>query len=73
MDAVLDITAPMAEIRKALPDIKQFGTVICAHLLEHVKNPFDAAHNISELVSPGGRVFIQVPLVQAFHAFPDDY
>jgi hypothetical protein len=75
VDAVFDICWPLDRIRTALLHAghQAFGGIVCAHLLEHVKNPFAAARNISDLLAPGGRVFIQVPWVQAFHAFPDDY
>jgi len=75
VDAVFDICWPLDRIRAALPDGGHgaFGGIVCAHLLEHVKDPFTAARNIAALLAPGGRVFIQVPWVQAFHAFPDDY
>ncbi len=73
MDAVFDVTWPMERIEAALPGARRFGTVICAHLLEHVRDPFQAARNIAGLLEPGGLALIQVPWVQAFHAFPDDY
>lgn len=73
VDAVFDITWPIDKIRDALPGAKEFQTIICAHVLEHVKNPFDAARNITDLLAPGGTAFIQVPWVQGFHAFPDDF
>lgn len=73
VDAVFDITWPIERIEAALPRAKRFKTVVASHLLEHVTNPFVAARNISDLLEPGGTAFIQVPWVQAFHAFPDDY
>lgn len=75
VDAVFDICWPLERIRAALPGggPHAFGGIVCAHLLEHVRDPFAAARNISALLAPGGRVFVQVPWVQAFHAFPDDY
>ena len=73
VDAVFDITWPLDRIRATLPGAKEFRTIICAHVLEHVKNPFDAARNITDLLAPGGTAFIQVPWVQGFHAFPDDF
>lgn len=75
VDAVFDICWPLDRIETALLPTGHtaFGAVICAHLLEHVKNPFQAARNILALTAPGGRVFIQVPWVQGFHGFPDDY
>ena len=75
VDAVFDICWPLDRIRAALlrAGHQAFGGIVCAHLLEHVKDPFAAARNIAELLAPGGHLFIQVPWVQAFHAFPDDY
>ena len=73
VDAVMDITWPMERIEVALPGIKRFRSIVCAHLLEHVRDPFGAARNIANLLEPGGRVFVQVPWVQGFHDFPDDY
>lgn len=75
VDAVFDICWPLDRIKAALPAAGHaaFGAVICAHLLEHVKDPFAAARNIAALLAPGGQVFVQSPWVQGFHAFPDDY
>jgi len=73
VDAVFDITWPLERIEAALPGPTRFATVICAHLLEHVRDPFAAARNIQALLAPGGMAFVQVPWVQGFHAFPDDY
>lgn len=75
VDAVFDICWPLERIKAALTatDHGVFGAVICSHLLEHVKDPFAAARNIAALLAPGGRVFVQSPWVQGFHAFPDDY
>jgi len=75
VDAVFDICWPLEQIGAALlgSGHQTFGGIICAHLLEHVRDPFAAARNISSLLAPGGRVFVQVPWVQAFHAFPDDF
>jgi len=75
VDAVFDICWPLDRIRAAMEPAGHpaFGGIVCAHLLEHVRDPFAAARNITTLLAPGGRVFVQVPWVQAFHAFPDDY
>jgi len=75
VDAAFDICWPVDRIRAALKPTghESFGGIVCAHLLEHVRDPFAAARNIEALLAPGGHAFIQVPWVQAFHAFPDDY
>lgn len=72
VDVVLDITWPAERIAGALEG-RRFGSVICSHLLEHVRDPFAAARNIAGLLEPGGQIFLQVPWVQGFHDFPDDY
>ena len=75
VDAVFDICWPLEKIQAALQPAghQTFGAVICSHLLEHVKDPFAAARNIAALLAPEGRIFVQSPWVQGFHAFPDDY
>lgn len=72
VDAVVDITWDLPRIEDALGG-RRFGSILCAHLLEHVRDPFAAARNIAALLEPGGRIFIQVPWVQGFHDFPDDF
>ena len=72
VDAVVDITWDQDRIDDAL-DGRRFGSILCSHLLEHVRDPFAAARNIAALLEPGGRIFIQVPWVQGFHDFPDDF
>ncbi len=76
VDAVFDVCDDIARIRSALEPALG-GTalrgIVCAHLLEHLPRPWIAAGNIVSLLAPGGLVFVQVPWVQAFHAFPDDY
>jgi hypothetical protein len=72
VDVVGDIAGDLADLRTRL-DTAEFGTIICAHVLEHVRQPWCAARNIEQLLMPGGMVFIQVPWVQAYHPFPEDY
>lgn len=72
VDAVADITRPLAEVKAALA-VSQFNGIICPHVLEHVQNPFAAAETLAGLLAPGGLLFVQTPWVQAFHAYPDDY
>lgn len=72
VDVVADIAGEFRLLRDRLKTF-QFGTVICAHVLEHVRQPWIAARNIERLLAPGGLLFIQVPWVQAYHPFPEDY
>lgn len=72
VDVVADIAGDMAAIRRKL-EATQFGFIICAHVLEHVRQPWVAARNIQFLLKPGGRLLVTVPWVQGYHEFPDDY
>ena len=72
VDFLHDISDNVSRLRKKT-GIKQFSTIICSHILEHVKNPFVAADNLQKLLRPGGKIFVTVPWVQGFHGFPDDY
>lgn len=72
VDAVADIAGDLATLRNALgrPD---FATILCPHVLEHVAQPWVASANITALLAPGGTLLVQVPWVQAYHPFPEDY
>jgi len=76
VDAVFDVCDPLPKITAALAPVLEEEAprgLICAHLLEHLRRPWDAAANLQALLAPGGLIFVQVPWVQAFHSFPDDF
>jgi len=50
-----------------------FDAVISVAVLEHVRNPFEAAQEIERVLKPGGEVYIAVPFLQPFHGYPDHY
>lgn len=73
---VFDLCDEVQRIEAALAPLlagRRLGAIICAHLLEHLRRPWIAAGNLQAPLAPGGLLFVQVPWVQAFHAFPDDY
>jgi SAM-dependent methyltransferase len=72
VDTVGDIAGDLPALRRKL-GVAQFGLIVCAHVLEHVKQPWVAAKNIAHLLKPGGHVFVTVPWVQGYHEFPDDF
>jgi len=72
VDVVADLCWPFERLDAALGG-RRFGLILCQHVLEHVKRPFDAADNIARLLAPGGTLYVAVPWVQAFHGYPDDY
>jgi hypothetical protein len=53
--------------------VNKFGLVVCGALLEHVRNPFDAARNVTALIRPSGCLYYLGPWVWGYHAYPDDY
>jgi hypothetical protein len=42
-------------------------------VLEHVKNPFQAAKEISRVLKPGAQLYCVVPFLQLRHGFPNHY
>jgi len=68
VDVVQDLIEGIGE----LPE-NHFELVICCSILEHAKNPFKVAENITRLTAPGGTLFSSTPWVWRFHPYPDDY
>jgi len=72
VDIVCDITKDFDELPKNVTKTK-FQTIICCSVMEHVKDIFKAAENISRLTDTGGVLFISVPFIWEFHGYPSDY
>ena len=68
VDVVCDLTAAENPLPK-----NHFDLVICCSVMEHVPNPWVMAEKISELVKPGGKLYIAVPWVWKYHGYPKDY
>lgn len=67
VDRVLDLEEPLPD------DIGRFHHIECMSVLEHSKRPWKMAANIERLLKKGGTLFLTVPFVWRFHAFPNDY
>jgi SAM-dependent methyltransferase len=52
---------------------KPFALVICCSVLEHVRSPQLFAHNITRTLRQDGRIYLSIPWVWRYHAYPDDY
>jgi SAM-dependent methyltransferase len=52
---------------------ESFGFIICCSILEHVKNPFKVAETLTNLLKPGGKIYVSTPWIQRYHKYPDDY
>lgn len=50
-----------------------FDGIVCVAVLEHVKDPFQAAREIERVLKPGGFLYCAVPFLQPLHAFPHHY
>ena len=68
VDVIVDLckgVGPLAE--------NHFDLGICCSVLEHVEKPWLFAANLTRLIRPGGRLYMSVPWVWRYHAYPDDY
>ena len=50
-----------------------FDAVLSLNVLEHVKNPFICASEISRVLKPNGKLYCVAAFLQPVHAFPDHY
>lgn len=50
-----------------------FDAVISVAVLEHVRDPFRCAREISRVLKPGGELFCSVPFLQPLHGYPHHY
>lgn len=50
-----------------------FDAVISIAVLEHVRDPFLCAKEISRVLKPGGQLFCSVPFLQPYHGYPHHY
>lgn len=72
VDVLLDFTAPFEEVDKKLGR-RRFGTIFCLSVMEHCRQPFVMAENLTRLLLPGGKLCIAAPFAYHFHAYPSDY
>lgn len=50
-----------------------FDAVLSLNVLEHVKDPFQAAREIMRVLKPGGELFAVAPFLQPLHGYPHHY
>jgi len=61
-------------VGEMLPFIdNSFDAVISLSVLEHVKDPFRCAREISRVLKPGGQLICSVPFLQPYHGYPSHY
>jgi SAM-dependent methyltransferase len=68
VDVIVDLCKGVGTLRE-----NHFDLGICCSVLEHVEKPWLFAANLTRLIRPGGRLYMSVPWVWRYHAYPDDY
>ena len=68
VDFVVDLTSGLGQLEE-----NHFALAICCSVLEHTPTPWVMAENLARLLRPGGSLYISVPWVWRYHAYPDDY
>jgi hypothetical protein len=68
VDLVVDLTQGIGALEK-----DYFGLGICCSVLEHVRKPWIFAEHLTSTVRAGGALYMSVPWVWRYHAYPDDY
>ncbi len=67
-------TTDVLGVGEELPFIENaFDAVFSLSVLEHVKDPFKCASEISRVMKPGARLYCVVPFLQPLHGYPHHY
>jgi hypothetical protein len=68
VDLVVDLTEGIGGLGE-----DHFALGICCSVLEHVRKPWIFAEHLTSVLRPGGALYMSVPWVWRYHAYPDDY
>lgn len=68
----VDVICDLTKKDNSLPK-HYFDLVICCSVLEHTPTPWLMSKTISNLIAPGGKLYINSPWVWKYHKYPDDY
>ena len=71
VDKVIDFTSDINSIRETLNGT--FNTIICCSVMEHVKDIYAFAKNLSTVLNSDGVLFLSVPFTWEFHGYPNDF
>jgi len=52
---------------------QRFDAIFCPAVLEHIPRPWTAMHSMSQLLLPGGVLYIQTHQTFVLHGYPHDY
>jgi len=50
-----------------------FDAALSLNVLEHVRDPFRCANELSRIVRPGGKLYAGAPFLQPYHGYPHHY
>jgi SAM-dependent methyltransferase len=50
-----------------------FDAVLSLNVIEHLRDPFQAAREITRVLKPGGELYCVLPFMQPFHGYPNHY
>lgn len=50
-----------------------FDAVLSLNTLEHVRDPFQSASEITRVLKPNGKLYCALPFLQPFHGYPNHY
>ena len=50
-----------------------FDAVLSLNVIEHVRDPFQAAREITRVLKPGGELYCVLPFMQPYHGYPNHY
>lgn len=68
VDEVVDLTENTGSLKA-----NHFVLAVCCSVMEHTPRPWIMAQNITKVMAKGGQLYISVPWVWRYHAYPDDY
>jgi len=72
LDAATEVDVQADAGQLPFPD-QSFGLVWCEAALEHVPDPVATVAEMKRVLKPGGRIYIEIPFMQGYHADPGDY
>jgi SAM-dependent methyltransferase len=52
---------------------EQFDEILAFAVLEHTKRPWDVAREMTRVLKPGGKIWVDFPFLQAVHGYPHHY
>lgn len=67
-------TTDVLGIGESLPFADEsFDGLLSLAVLEHVRDPFRCADEITRVLKPGGRIYVAVPFLQPYHGYPSHF